>query len=90
MEYLGLITDAQHGRELRFVHFIISPKTLQAVREIAEKEKEMPMDLVEQMKLTLRQKPFVAWPFIVIVVAVFIATAINQIVGMLKSLHLID
>jgi hypothetical protein len=88
MQDLGIITEVRHSDTVPFFGFKITSKAAQVARAILEQEKGAPMDLVEQMRLTLRRKPLVAWPFIILLCILFIATAINQISGALKALGL--
>ena len=73
-----------------YMMFKITPKAAQMARVIVEKEKKEPPDLVEQVRLSVRRHPVTAVFIMAIVGVVFVATAINQIVGALRALKLIE
>jgi hypothetical protein len=88
MEECGAIGEPIHTSGGRFLAFKVLPAAVQVARAIVAKEKELaaPLDLVEQMKFTSRQKPLIAWPLMALLAIVFLATAVNQIAGALKAL----
>src|SRR5258708_40290816 len=59
MEECGFITDSRHRASSDFYMLTITAQAVQAAREIRAMEGEQAqMDLVEQMKLTMRRKPW--------------------------------
>lgn len=86
-----MISEYSH-RTPKTASFTIEPTVVQAARvhEKNLKAKADGKDIVEIVKLTLRKHPLTAWAFIVFVSFTAILTAINQLIGFLKNIRVID
>jgi hypothetical protein len=90
MEEMGIITEVTHTTSERFFLYKITSKAVQFARARSEQEKGQPMDIVEQVKLTIRRKPIGAWVIIIFIVLTALFTLINQFLGVLKTLRIIE
>ena len=90
MEDMGIIKDAVHVVEGRFMMYNICSQAVQTARAIREQEKEGPMDIVEQVKLTIRQKPLTAWAIIIFLGLTALFVFLHNLFGVLKDLGIID
>jgi len=83
MEELGIISQVINAVGSRFISFKITSKAVQTAREI---QKVTPMDIMEQVRLTLRQKPATAWPILFFLAIGAVVTVLNQLIGLLEKL----
>jgi hypothetical protein len=83
MESLDFIGDVEHHVEVRFAGFNIRANVVHYVRGL---DRKPTMDLVDQFKMTLRQKPVTAGIIIVFLGLFMIVTFLNQLIGLLKVL----
>jgi hypothetical protein len=90
MENLGVISPAHRDGEVAPT-FMINPAITQVAREIESNRQEREdavkhQDLVKQIKARMRQNPLVAWPILIILGVSFLATAINQVLDLIKKI----
>ena len=83
----GYIDGEINVNLLRHIDFSITPSAAQAVRVIA-KEEEKGKDIVEHVKVTLRNHPIIGWFTVIFIAITVFATAISQIGAALKVLGL--
>lgn len=92
MELAGIISGAIHSTGGQFDMFRITPRALQAARQIEEQTKKNTeaKDIVESVKLTLRRHPVAGWVFVAFVALGGVLTFANQALTFLKHVGLIQ
>jgi hypothetical protein len=88
METMGLLADVTHGDQVRYFSFTITPKAVLLAREIKamqEKESE-PGDVVEQITISARKRPIIAYAIVAFFVLTAAVTLINQALQILQNL----
>jgi hypothetical protein len=82
MELIGVIEKPNSvlGQGGYAIAFRPSPYVIEVVREIEAQKKatQAPVDIVEQLKIRIRQNPLTAWPIIIILALAFLIPALNQ------------
>jgi hypothetical protein len=87
LESMGIIADATHSGDMRYLAFRITSQAVQVARAIKAKHEEAskPEDIVEQLKGAAKSNRIIAWLIIAFIVVTALVTFVNQLWELLRK-----